>query len=189
MAMPVGDRRGQLLALVVRSPEGPAVLRSTPVPLRAADRGRAVLVTRPVRSTAVERSEASPTTAASAPAARGAPRHALRRPHNWIQLAKFCVVGASGYVVNLVVYSLLLEGRASTTCPPRSCSFLVAVTNNYIWNRHWTFRGQRGHVAYQGMRFLVVSLLALGANLVVLRVLVGARRRGRSSRRRSRSCS
>ena len=29
---------------------------------------------------------------------------ALRRPHNWIQLAKFSVVGATGYVVNLAVY-------------------------------------------------------------------------------------
>ena len=38
-------------------------------------------------------------------------------------------------------------------------SFLVAVTNNYTWNRLWTFRGQRGHVGYQGLRFLVVSTL------------------------------
>ena len=51
-------------------------------------------------------------------------------------------------------------------------SFCVAVTNNYLWNRVWTFRGERGHFAYQGLRFLVVSMLALGANLVCLRVLV-----------------
>jgi putative flippase GtrA len=36
----------------------------------------------------------------------------------------------------------------------------------------WTFRHQRGHFAYQGARFLVVALVALAANLVVLRVLV-----------------
>ena len=48
----------------------------------------------------------------------------------------------------------------------------MAVTNNYTLNRLWTFRGQRGHFAYQGLRFLVVSLVALGANLVCLRVLV-----------------
>ena len=29
-------------------------------------------------------------------------------------------------------------------------SFLVAVTSNYTWNRLWTFRAQRGAVAYQG---------------------------------------
>jgi putative flippase GtrA len=52
------------------------------------------------------------------------------------------------------------------------CSFLVAVSSNYTWNRLWTFRAQRGHVGYQGMRFLVVSTLALGANLLVLYALV-----------------
>ena len=51
-------------------------------------------------------------------------------------------------------------------------SFLVAVTNNYTWNRVWTFRGQRGHVAYQGLRFLVVSTIALAANLALLYALV-----------------
>ena len=50
----------------------------------------------------------------------------------------------------------------------------MAVTNNYAWNRLWTFRDQRGHVAYQGMRFLVVSTVALGANLIVLELLVRA---------------
>jgi len=53
-------------------------------------------------------------------------------------------------------------------------SFLVAVANNYTWNRVWTFRGQRGNVAYQGLRFLVVSTFALLGNLVVLYVLVEA---------------
>ena len=35
---------------------------------------------------------------------------ALRHPHNWVQLAKFSVVGLSGYVINLVVYTALLKG-------------------------------------------------------------------------------
>jgi putative flippase GtrA len=97
---------------------------------------------------------------------------ALQRPHNWIQLAKFCTVGASGYVVNLTVYSLLLHVADLHYLAAAVCSFLVAVTNNYTWNRLWTFRGQRGHVAYQGMRFLVVSVAALGLNLAFLRILV-----------------
>jgi putative flippase GtrA len=99
-------------------------------------------------------------------------RGALRRPHNWLQLARFCVVGAIGYGVNLVVYTLLLQGADMHYLLAATCSFLVAVTNNYMWNRHWTFRGQRGHVAYQGLRFLVVSTVALVANLVILRLLV-----------------
>ena len=98
--------------------------------------------------------------------------HALRRPANWVQLAQFCAVGLSGYAVNLVVYTLLLKAAGLHYLGAAVGSFLVAVSNNYWWNRHWTFRSDRGHFAYQGMRFLVISLLALAANLVVLRVLV-----------------
>ena len=97
---------------------------------------------------------------------------ALRAPHNWVQLAKFCAVGASGYVVNLAVYTALLKWAGLHYLAAAVVSFLVAVANNYWWNRHWTFVGSRGHFAYQGMRFAVVSVVALGANLVVLRVLV-----------------
>ena len=53
-----------------------------------------------------------------------------------------------------------------------TCSFLVAVTSNYVWNRLWTFRDRRAGVAAQGMRFLAVAVASLAANLVVLHVLV-----------------
>jgi putative flippase GtrA len=97
---------------------------------------------------------------------------ALRRRRNWEQLVKFCVVGGTGYAVNLAVYTVLVTIFDIHYIPAAVCSFLVAVTNNYTWNRLWTFRAERGHVAYQGMRFLVVSTLALGANLLVLHLLV-----------------
>ncbi len=113
------------------------------------------------------------------PAITGAPVpsrrvDALRKRANWEQLVKFCIVGATGYVVNLVVYTLLLRGVGMHYVPAAICSFLVAVTNNYTWNRAWTFRHQRGHLILQGLRFFVVSALALVANLVVLHLLIEA---------------
>jgi putative flippase GtrA len=96
---------------------------------------------------------------------------ALRRPANWIQLAKFCLVGASGYVVNLAVYATLLHLDVYYLLAAVG-SFLVAVTNNYTWNRLWTFRHERGHLVFQGFRFLVVSVVALAANLAFLSALV-----------------
>jgi putative flippase GtrA len=81
----------------------------------------------------------------------------LRKRANWEQLVKFCFVGASGYAVNLFVFSFV---------------FLVLGVHYIPGNRLWTFRDQRGHYGYQGMRFLVVSTLALGANLLVLSGLV-----------------
>jgi dolichol-phosphate mannosyltransferase len=112
------------------------------------------------------------TTGSSATAALAHTKGALSQRKNWLQLLRFCVVGASGYVVNLAVYTLLLKGADVHYLAAATGSFLVAVTNNYTWNRLWTFRGQRGHVAYQGLRFLVVSTIALCANLLVLHLLV-----------------
>src|SRR5204863_8112568 len=97
---------------------------------------------------------------------------ALRRPANWGQLAKFGAVGATGYVVNLAVYTALLRGAGWHYAYAATVSFLVAVTNNYLWNRIWTFRSERGHVAFQGLRFFTVALVAYGANLGILTALI-----------------
>jgi putative flippase GtrA len=95
----------------------------------------------------------------------------LRSGRNWQQLAKFCAVGGIGYLVNLAVYDAVLHAGVHYLVAA-TCSFLVAVTSNYTWNRVWTFREERGGIALQGMRFLVVSVVALGANLGVLHVLI-----------------
>jgi len=100
--------------------------------------------------------------------------NALARRSNWEQLAKFCAVGAAGYVVNLAVYTMLLQWAGLNYIPAAVGSFLVAVTNNYALNRVWTFRVERGRVGAQGWRFFVVSTVSLLANLAVLHVLVTA---------------
>ena len=90
---------------------------------------------------------------------------------SWQQLGQFCVVGTIGYLINLAVYDVLLR-QGLHYLVAATCSFLVAVTSNYTWNRIWTFREHRGHVGIQGMRFFVVSVAALAANLLVLHLLV-----------------
>jgi putative flippase GtrA len=96
---------------------------------------------------------------------------ALRTRHNWVQLAKFCAVGAVGYGVNLAVYAVLIhEGLHYLLAA--TCSFLVAVTTNYTLNRAWTFRDRRAGIAAQGMRFFTISVASLAANLLVLHLLV-----------------
>jgi len=110
-------------------------------------------------------------TIALQPAAARAAR-ALRTPGNWLQLAKFAAVGASGYVVNLGVYAVLLKKAGLHYAAAATCSFLVAASWNYTLNRLWTFRAERGHFGIQGMRFLVVSGLVYGANLGLLAALI-----------------
>jgi putative flippase GtrA len=98
-------------------------------------------------------------------------RAALTARRNWEQLAQFCVVGAVGYLINLGVYALLLHNGLHYLLAA-TLSFLVAVANNYWLNRHWTFRERKAGVAAQGMRFFLISLASLGANLLVLHVLI-----------------
>ena len=99
---------------------------------------------------------------------------ALRRQENWVQLAKFGVVGASGYVVNLAVYMLLLEEAGLHYVAAATGSFLIAASWNYWWNRTWTFRAQRGSFGIQGMRFFIVSAAVYIANIGVLAALVSS---------------
>ena len=95
-----------------------------------------------------------------------------RKPQNWVQLFKFGVVGGSGYVINLVVFTLLDEPLGVNHLLAAVLSFCVAVTNNFILNRHWTFKAREGHAGFQAARFFAVSVLGLGVNLVVLYLLV-----------------
>lgn len=99
-------------------------------------------------------------------------RAGLRKPGNWFQLVRFASVGASGYVINLAVYSALVHSADADYKLAAVGAFCVALANNFFWNRRWTFRAQDGHAGFQAARFVAVSLIALGFNLVVLYALV-----------------
>lgn len=99
-------------------------------------------------------------------------RLGTHKPANWLQLFKFGGVGASGYVVNLTAFALL-SGLADLFYLVAAVgAFAAAVTNNFVWNRIWTFRATAGHAGFQAASFLIVSVGALGINLLVLALLV-----------------
>ncbi len=97
---------------------------------------------------------------------------AARRPASWWQLVKFGLVGGSGYVINLAVFALLSGDLGLHHVPAALCAFCVAVTSNFLWNRHWTFSAAGGHAGFQAARFFAVSIGALVVNLVALEALL-----------------
>ena len=99
-------------------------------------------------------------------------RHGLRRPHNWYQLVRFACVGASEYVVNLATFTVAVHALAMDYRLAATVAFLIAVTNNFVWNRHWTFDARAGHAGFQAARFFTVSVAAFAFNLLALQVLV-----------------
>ncbi|HSS31662.1 MAG TPA: GtrA family protein [Solirubrobacterales bacterium] len=99
---------------------------------------------------------------------------AARQAATWVQLLKFGLVGASGYVINLAVFALLVGSFGVYHLVAAIGAFCVAVTSNFLWNRYWTFGPGEGPAHFQAARFFAVSLAALGLNLAVLEVLVGS---------------
>lgn len=99
-------------------------------------------------------------------------RVGLRVPANWLQLLRFAVVGGSGVVVNLAVFALAHGPGGLGYAAAAIAAWLVAVSNNFLLNRRWTFRARGGRAVFQGPRFLLVSLAAFAVQLALLWVLV-----------------
>ncbi|HSS05409.1 MAG TPA: GtrA family protein [Solirubrobacterales bacterium] len=99
-------------------------------------------------------------------------RAAARRPASWLQLLKFGIVGGSGYLINLAVFTLLADNLGMHHLVAAVGAFCIAIANNFFWNRHWTFEPGDGHAGFQAARFFTVSVAALLINLAVLELLV-----------------
>jgi putative flippase GtrA len=87
---------------------------------------------------------------------------------------KFAMVGLCGVGVNMMVFIGLTVLGASYLLAA-ACSFAVAVTNNFIWNVLWTFKGRAGDKSIQKkyVSFFIISAVNLGVNLIILQLLVG----------------
>lgn len=100
-------------------------------------------------------------------------RRGLRHRHNWFQFVRFGAVGASGYVVNLGVFALLVHAMSVDYRIAAVGAFLAGVLNNFWWNRHWTFGASAGHAGFQAARFFTVSIGAFLVSFGLLQLLVG----------------
>jgi dolichol-phosphate mannosyltransferase len=99
---------------------------------------------------------------------------AARQPATWVQLLKFGLVGGSGYLINLGVFALLAGSFGVHHAIAAVGAFAVAVTNNFLWNRYWTFGPGEGPAHFQAARFFAVSLASLGLNLAILELLISS---------------
>src|ERR1700678_195217 len=83
----------------------------------------------------------------------------VRHPENHKQAVRFLCVGASGYVINLVSFTILFHAVGFSSASAFVAAFVIGSTNNFFWNRHWTFKAHEQHPGRQAMRFFLVSLL------------------------------
>lgn len=82
------------------------------------------------------------------------------------QFGKYAVVGGMGTVSDFVVTVFLIEQWGVTVLLAGACGFAVAVVQNFLLNRLWTFPGS-DHYNTRGqmIRFALVSLVGLAIHL------------------------
>src|SRR4051812_23420608 len=83
-----------------------------------------------------------------------------QQPGNWAQLFQFGVVGATGYIVNLTVFTVLAVALHFHHNAGGIWAFFVCVFNKFRLDRNLAFReeGGRGDSGFQATRFLTVSV-------------------------------
>jgi putative flippase GtrA len=89
------------------------------------------------------------------------------------QPARFLVVGAAGYGVNLLTFALLVSSGVRYV-PASVVSYVVSNALMYLGNRYFTFRlGNDGFWAAYA-RYLLVGVVVVVLNAAVLALLVEA---------------
>lgn len=92
---------------------------------------------------------------------------------NLSQPAKFVLVGASGYVINLVAFSLLYAADVQYVAAS-VLSYFLSNALMYLGNRYFTFR--LGHDGFWAayLRYVSVGVFVAALNAAVLALLVEA---------------
>lgn len=90
-----------------------------------------------------------------------------------VKFLKFCVVGFSGTAVDFGVTWLCKEKFGWNKYVSNSIGFILAATNNYVWNRLWTFQSTNSQIHIEYGKFLLVSVIGLAINNLVIYLLHG----------------
>jgi putative flippase GtrA len=81
------------------------------------------------------------------------------------RFVKFGIVGTSGFIVDFAVLNTLIFGAGFPPWLANTCSFTLAVTNTFTWNRLWTMpESRRRPVESQLFQFVLVNLVGYGIN-------------------------
>ncbi len=95
------------------------------------------------------------------------------------QLARFIVVGVINTGIDLIVLNILInfsdkgsKGGAYYSLF-KAIAFLVALTNSYFMNKHWTFAGKgSSNKAIEISEFIIVSAVGFVINVVVASLVI-----------------
>jgi putative flippase GtrA len=86
---------------------------------------------------------------------------------------KFGLVGASGVIVNMLIYTALITLNVNYLAAA-TVAFLFAVSSNFYLNFIWTFKGKGKDksIKEKYLHFFIISLINFVINLSILKVAV-----------------
>jgi putative flippase GtrA len=88
------------------------------------------------------------------------------------QLLKFALVGITGMGLDFGTTWLLKEKVKINKFIANATGFSIAVVNNFILNKYWTFDNKNPIATEQFIKFLVISIVGLGINSLLLFILL-----------------
>jgi len=83
----------------------------------------------------------------------------------FLPFIKYCIVGATGTFVDLAALYIFVEYFKLPVLLGATFSFFLAVVNNFLLNKLWTFKNKSLNYRKLFIKFLVVSLVGLGLTL------------------------
>ena len=79
-----------------------------------------------------------------------------------IRFLKFAFVGVTGTIVDFGVMNLMRIVVGLPLVWSQAISFSVAVINNFLWNRYWTYPDSRSKAPYrQLLQFVLINLVGI----------------------------
>lgn len=88
------------------------------------------------------------------------------------QFIKFCIIGFSSMIIDISIQLYLIRALNWNWILAQTLSFCVAVSNGYIWNSMWTFKGvgeSKHHEMY--LKFVGVNVIGLVLNLIIMNIV------------------
>jgi dolichol-phosphate mannosyltransferase len=87
------------------------------------------------------------------------------------KILKFSSVGALGSVTNIAIFSTLIFLDMNYNIASAS-AFLIAVTQNYMLNKHWTFKDHNTQTKQKFIKYFILNFSSFFINLAILNLFV-----------------
>lgn len=88
-----------------------------------------------------------------------------------LRFIRFGIVGCSGMLFDFGVTWVCKEKLHWNKYISNSLGFILAATNNYIWNRIWTFQSESNAFVREYISFVVIASIGLALNNLIVYLL------------------